>query len=232
MKALKYIPNSDAEKGVWFNNFDAKLPLHAGTLGLSSAEVAAVHDDNTAYQYVIGMVELYRQNLSNLISYKNMLKNASGTQHIGAIPSLPVMPGAPATVAEGVFDRVTKLVTRIKNSPGYSDNIGADLGIITPAAPVIDVATLQPELSARLDVGRPRLKWIKGYADAIDLYADRNDGGGFVLLGRLLKNEYIDVTSLAAGKIFDEWKYKAIYVIGDEQVGLFSKVTGVDVKKL
>ncbi len=232
MKTLKYLPSSDAEKGVWFNNFDAKLPLHAGALGLTNAEVASVHDDNSAYQYVIGMAESYRQNLSNIISYKNMLKYASGTQHIGAIPTLPVMPVAPAIVPEGVFDRVTKLVTRIKNSAGYSDNIGADLGIITPSAQIIDVATLQPVLNARLDVGRPRLKWVKGYADALDLYADRNDGAGFVLLGRLMKSEYIDVAVLAAGKIFDEWKYKAIYVISDGQVGLFSKVTSVDVKKL
>lgn len=214
------------------NNFDAKLPLYAGVLGLSNAEVSAVHDDNTAYQYVISMVEVYRQTLSNLISYKNMLKHASGTQHIGAYPALPVMAATPAIVAEGVFDRVTKLVNRIKNSLGYSANIGADLGIIKPAAQVIDVTTLQPELVGRLDVGRPRLKWVKGYADAIDLYADRNDGSGFVLLGRLLKTEYTDVALLSPGKIFDEWKYKAIYVISDEQVGLFSKVTSVDVKKL
>lgn len=232
MKALTYIPGSDAEKGVWMNNFDAKLPSYAGVLGLSPAEIAAVHDDNTAFQYVIGMVEMYRQTLSNLISYKNMLKHASGTQHIGAFPVPQAMATTPVAVAEGVFDRVNKLVARIKNSLGYSDNIGADLGIISPSAQVIDVATLQPELVGRVDVGRPRLKWVKGYADAIDLYADRNDGNGFVLLGRLLKNEYIDVAPLASGKIFDEWKYKAIYVISDEQVGLFSKITNVDVKKI
>ncbi len=232
MKTLKYIPSTDAEKGVWLNNFSTKLPLYATSLGVSSAELTSVQDDNTMYQYVIGMMEVYRQNLSNLVSYKNMLKNASGTQHIGPVPALPVMATTPVAVPEGIFDRITKLVTRIKNSLAYSDNIGADLGVITPSAQVIDVATLQPDLVVKLDVGRPRLKWIKGYADAIDLYADRNDGAGFVLLGRLMKNEYIDVATLAAGKIFDEWKYKAIYVISDEQVGLFSKITSVDVKKL
>ena len=42
----------------------------------------------------------------------------------------------------------------------------------------------------------------------------------------------MDVTALAANRVFDEWSYKAIYVIADVQVGLFSKVSTVDVKKI
>ncbi len=92
--------------------------------------------------------------------------------------------------------------------------------------------TLQPKLTIKLNVGRPHLTWIKGVSDAVDLYVDRDDGAGFVFLGRLLKNEYIDVVSLAAPKIFDEWKYKAICVIADTQVGLYSNIMSIDVKKL
>jgi hypothetical protein len=58
-----------------------------------------------------------------------------------------------------------------------------------------------------------------------------NDGAGFVLLGRLLRNEYIDVTNLAANKAVDEWHYKAIYVISDQQVGQYSTVVDIMVKK-
>ena len=42
----------------------------------------------------------------------------------------------------------------------------------------------------------------------------------------------MDITPLGTGKIFDEWNYKAIYVIADVQVSLYSKVTSVDVKKI
>ena len=232
MKTLKYIPNTDADKGVWLANFSTKLPLYATALGLSAAEITSVQDDNAFFQYIINMTEVYKQTMSTLISYKNQLKHAIGTQHIGPLPVLPALAAPPTTVTEGIFDRITKLGSRIKNSLSYSDNIGADLGIIAPATAPVDVNTLQPELALRLDVGRPRIKWVKGVSDALDLYADRNDTNGFVLIGRLMKNEYIDVTSLGAGKIFDEWKYKAIYVIADEQVGLFSQVSSIDVKKI
>jgi len=137
---------------------------------------------------------------------------------------------APALVSEGVFDRVSAFAKRIKASVNYTDNMGQDLGIIAPSV-TFDPTELQPVLSVKLDATRPHIKWLKGVSDAIDLYVDHNDGNGFVLLGRLMRNEYIDVTNLAADKIIDEWHYKAIYVIGNTQVGQYSAVVDIMVKK-
>ncbi|MDF2447831.1 MAG: hypothetical protein K0R26_335 [Bacteroidota bacterium] len=232
MKNSNYLPTTDADKVIWLNNFTSKLAVHATILGVTTAELSSVQKDNAMYQYVINMIESYRQYLANLTGYKNMLKRAVGQQHIGGLPPLPVLATAPATVAEGIFDRIAKLVTRIKASLTYSDNIGSDLGVIAPAAPTIDVNNMKPVITVKMEVGRPHLKWVKGYSDAIDLYADHNDGNGFALVGRLMKNEYMDTIPVAAGKVFDEWQYKAIYVIADTQVGLYSSIVNVDVKKM
>lgn len=232
MSNKTYIPGSDADKGIWLNNFTTKLSLHATTIGVTPAELTAVQKDNAMYQYIIGLIEVYRQTLKNLTGYKNMLKRSVGQQHIGTLPTLPTLAAAPANVSEGIFERITLLVARFKKTVGYTDNIGSDLGVITPSSAAIDVNTLQPELTIKLNVGRPHLKWVKGVSDAVDLYVDRDDGAGFIFLGRLLKSEYIDVVSLAAPKIFDEWKYKAIYVIADTQVGLYSTIISIDVKKM
>ncbi|MCD6017694.1 MAG: hypothetical protein K0S53_815 [Bacteroidetes bacterium] len=231
MSQAKFIPTSDSDKVVWLNNFTTKMSLYATPLGVTTAELTALQKDNAYFSYLISMMEVYRQNLLNLAGYKNMLKRAVGQQHIGALPALPTLPAAPPAVSEGVFDRVSKLVARIKASLNYSDNIGSDLGVISPTE-TIDVTTMQPEIKINLEVGKPHLKWKKGYSDAIDLYGDHNDGQGFVFIGRFTRNEYLDITPLATGKVFDEWSYKAIYVIADVQVGLYSKVTSVDVKKM
>lgn len=231
MTNSKYIPTSDADKAVWLNNYTTKLSLYATLLGITPAELASTQKDNTMFQYVINMTESFKQNLLNIQGYKNMLKHAVGQQHIGTLPLLPTLPTAPAVVPEGIFDRIAKMVSRIKASLNYTDNIGSDLGIIA-ANFTININAMQPEIKIKLDVGKPHLKWVKGYSDALDLYVDRNDGAGFVLLARLTRNEYIDTNSLATPKVFDEWHYKGIYVIADTPIGLYSKVTSVDVKKI
>ena len=227
----RYIPSSDADKGIWLNNFTTKMSLYAAQLGVTPAELTALQKDNTAFQYIINTMESYRQYVLNLAGYKNMMKHASSSQHIGNLPVMPTLPAAPPMVTEGIFDRVSKMVTRIKASLNYSDNIGSDLGVIAPSS-TVDISTLQPFINIKIDVGKPHLKWVKGVADAIDLYADRNDGNGFVYVGRLSRNEYLDITPMAANKVYDEWKYKAIFVISDAQVGLYSMIQSIDIKKL
>jgi hypothetical protein len=229
--AMRFIPSSDADKGIWLNNFTAKLAVYATLLGFTPADVTGLQKDNAFFQFLISTIEQFRQYLLNLAGYKNMAKHAVKDQHIGALPMPPTMASAPVAVTEGIFDRASKLAARAKVHPNYTDNIGADLGIISPSE-TIDVATMQPVLKIKLEVGKPHLKWVKGYSDAADLYADRNDGQGFMFVGRLTKNEYLDITPLAASKVYDEWKYKAIYIIADVQVGLYSNAISVDVKKM
>lgn len=229
---VNYIPSGDADKGIWFSNFSSKLPTHATAVGITAAEVTAIQKDAAIFQYILTMLEACKQTVNNVTSYKNLLKHAVGQQHLGAtIPALPVLSTAPPTVPEGVFDRVSKLVKRIKASANYTDAMGNDLGIIAPTQ-TTDVSSMQPDLSVKLDAGRPHIKCTKGYADAIDLYVDRKDGSGFVLIGRLLKLDYIDVVSLPTGTVLAEWDYKAMYVIGNDNVGLMSSVVSIVVKKL
>lgn len=231
MATAKFIPTGDSEKVVWLNNFTTKLSTNATLLGFTAAEITALQKDNAFYSYLVSTIELFRQNLLNFIGYKNMAKYAKKDQHIGALPTLPAMGTPPPAVTEGIFDRVSKMAARAKLSLNYTDAIGADLGIISPTS-TVDIAALQPELKIKIDVGKPHVRWIKGYSDSLDLYADRDDGQGFVLIGRFTRNEYLDITPLAPGKVFDEWKYKGIYVIADTPVGLYSNVISVDVKKM
>ncbi|MES2516443.1 MAG: hypothetical protein V4580_19985 [Bacteroidota bacterium] len=229
---VSFIPTSDNDKAVWLNNFSAKLSIYAVLLGITPAELTATQKDATFFQFIINLLELYRQTLKNLTGYKSLVKHAVGQQHLPTtVPALPALGTAPPTIPEGVFDRVSKLAARIKNSANYTTSMGYDLGIIA-TTPVFDPSTMQPTLKVKLDAGRPFIKWVKGESDALDLYVDRNDTLGFVLLGRLMRNEYVDIASLPANKLIDEWNYRGMYVISDQPTGLFSSVVPISVKKM
>ena len=229
--SISYVPNGDADRVIWLGNFKSKLPIYAPTLGISAAEVTSVTNDYNMYKYIMDVLEVYKQTTNNLVAYKDLLKHAYKQQHLGAIPVLPALAVAPTQVTEGVFDRISGLAKRMKGHPAYTDNAGKDMGIIAPEH-VINVDALQPVLTVTLDAGRPHIKCVKGTADAIDLYVDRKDGNGFVLIGRLLKLNYIDVALLPPTISMQEWDYKAIYVIGNNPVGLMSAVVAILVKKM
>jgi hypothetical protein len=232
MNTKSYLPSTDADRVIWLNNFSAKIGTYASVAGITPAEVTSVRNDAAFYSYIENMVESYKQVTKNVVGYKSQLKHAVAQEHIGVIPPLPTFGPAPTTVPEGIFDRVIKIVARIKSSLGYNnDTIGQDLGIVAPSS-VFDITTLRPLLKVRLDAGRPLIKCAKNDTDGIDLYADRNDGTGFQLVGRLFKTEFIDTANLPTGTVLAEWSYKAMYVIGNDNVGLMSSVESVLVKRM
>jgi hypothetical protein len=226
MPNTDYIPNADADRVSWINNAATKLPAYQTVLGLTTADTTQLAKDSAMYAYTVNLLNIIKQTQQNATAFKNLLKHESAGQVLGGIPAMPVLPVAPPAVPAGIFDRTRSLMQRAKNSAGYTDAIGQDLNIVA-SINTVDLTSITPELKGKLDVGRPHLKWQKGYADAIDLFADHNDGAGFVLIGRFLRSEYLDITPLAVGKVAEEYKYKAVYVINDEQVGIMSQVFSI-----
>jgi hypothetical protein len=228
---VSYLPESDAGRMIWFNNFAVKIGTYASAFQLSPAEISSVQDDARYFEYVVQATEQCRKHVQNLTAYKRLLRKVEGQQQTSAFPAQPVLPSPPTPVREGIFDRLSRLVKRIKASVAYTDSIGHDLGIIASAT-VIQKDALQPVLSLWLDAGRPHLKSSKGIAHGIDLYIDRDDGKGFVLTQRLIRMEFIDTVPLPAESNLAEWKYKAIFVMHDQQVGRMSSVVSVVVRRL
>lgn len=231
MKAITYIPTTDIDKLMWLNNLSLKMSFYANTLGISSAEVTALQKDAAMFNYIINMQEMFKQTLQQITSYKSLLKYPHNQQHLGALPNIPTLPAAPAPVPEGMFERVSKLVQRIKASPNYTTPIGNDLGIIA-ASSKVDTLNLQPKLKVTLEAGQPRIKCTKGIADGMDLYVDRKDGNGFVLITRLFILDYLDKAPIPGDDSIKQWSYKAMYVKGNDNIGLMSAEISVVIKRL
>jgi hypothetical protein len=135
----------------------------------------------------------------------------------------------PTMVPDGIFDRVTNLVATIKLHPNYTVAIGQDLRIIPPAAVPLNPATLQPVLTVKLEAGYPLLKWKKGNADGVNIYADRHDGNGMVFVKRIVSAQFIDPHPLPTGTVVATWDYQIIYLLEDQEVGLPSATISINV---
>ncbi len=115
------------------------------------------------------------------------------------------------------------LLARIKTNKNYTAAIGQDLWLIGTHTP-IDPTTWKPVLSIQNNAGHPTVIWTKGDATAIEIWVDRGDEAGFVLLTMNTEPNTADGSPLPPNGTSAVWKYKAIYHYHDTQVGQWSDV--------
>ena len=78
-----------------------------------------------------------------------------------------------------------------------------------------------------MQAGHPVIKWPKGDAEAIEIWADRGDDKGFILATTTTAPGFTDTAAKpSTGAV---WKYKAIYRLRDAQVGQWSDVVSIAV---
>ena len=222
-----YVPTDDAGKDNWLGNLAAKLPSYKTALGLSDADVDSVTDDAAFFHWCLtaqAQVSAYSQQWT---AFKNAARSGSAPT-LGPAPIPPNLGTAPAAVAPGIFGRATALAQRIKTQPGYTDSIGQALRLIG-ADQTLDVTSVKPVFTAKLDAGQVTLGWTKQGLDGIEFWADRGDGKGFVFLAVDTVPDYTDTAALPAAGTSALWKYKAIYLQGDDRVGQWSDVVSIPV---
>jgi hypothetical protein len=224
-----FIPDGDAAKADMADNFALKLPGYAAILGVTPAEVTSVANDAAMFNYTMDAQEAFKTHKQNVSNYKNALRDGPDSAP-GAFPVAPPLAPAPALVNDGIFTRISNLAVRMKRHPAYKEAMGEDMGIVGDEQ-VIDIPNLKPVLNSRLDVGRPLILWKRGPADSIDIYVDRKDGLGFVYLANDSQPDYLDTFPVPAGVTTAVWDYKAVYKIGDDQVGQFSEPISVTVTR-
>ena len=88
--------------------------------------------------------------------------------------------------------------------------------------------TLKPILNVALKAAHPNVGWTKQGMDGLEILVDRG-AGAFSFLAFDTIPDYLDTAPLPAPGASAVWKYKAIYRLGDEQVGQWSDVVSIPV---
>ncbi len=222
-----YLPSDDAGKDNWLANLAAKLPSYQAALGLAAGDVASVVADSAFFHWSLtsqAQIAAYSQQWT---AYKNSARSGTAPT-LGPASVPPNLGTAPAAVAPGIFGRATALAQRIKNQPGYTDSIGQALQLVG-ADQNIDVTTVKPVFTAALDAGQVTIGWTKQGMDGMEIWVDRGDGKGFVFLAVDTVPDYTDTADMPPAGQSALWKYKAIYLQGDDRVGQWSDVVSIPV---
>lgn len=233
MKRNAYFPSRIADQITWLENFRNKLSGYATALGLTSGQVSAGVADARWLIYVM-QSWLGAGRTWSLACTDAVAEAQSGDG--SALMVLPVFtPPTPPTgvvaVNTGALDRIFALVQTIKDSSGCTEAIATDLGIIGGAQTAPDFTTLAPVFKVTKTSSGVNVAWGWGgygaFLDMIEIQVDRNDNKGFVFLANDTTPGYVDTTPQPSTPV--KWKYRAIYRVGDDQVGQWSSEMSITV---
>lgn len=225
-----YLPAGDTARLQWLETFKNKIETYADMFGITDAEVLAIAAYYTMLAYILGLIDSIRNFSQDLTRFKDTLMVAPLGTPLGPVPTVTIGV-APAAVPAGIFTIISGIVQRIKGSTSYTESIGEDLGIVG-ADIIIDYASLKPVLKLSPDVNNVKIKYEKKRTDGINLYADHNDGQGMKFFKFITKTTYVDLTPLADAQNSAVFKYMAIFVVDDVEVGIPGDEVSITVKKM
>lgn len=203
--------------------FINNLPKYATALGLAPAQIAGALADAAWLVYILQ---------SWLPAVRGFSKSATDAATAGqtgdgtALQALPVFtpPAGGTPVNTGALTRLFAVIQVLKNNPACTDTIADDLGILGTQKTATDLTTVAPVLKLTLTPTGVMVGWgWEGHAadlDMIELQVDRNDGKGYGPLAFDTTPGYLDTFAQPAA--LTKWKYRAIYRVGEHQVGQWS----------
>jgi uncharacterized protein YaiE (UPF0345 family) len=225
-----FIQGNDNAFAAQLKTFKINIPAYAATLGVAPAQVTAQAADADYMNYVLGGLDVMQNGAQQWTAWKDLTRDG-GVPPATGLPVAPVFPTAVPAVAPGVEARFRALVKQIKANANYNASIGQALGIEGAHQTPPDLTSLQPVIDVALSGNQVLVDWGWGgnaaFLDLCEIQVDRGDGKGFGLLAFDTTPGYTDTTPLPAAPV--KWTYRAIYRVGDNQVGVWSNPVSVTV---
>jgi len=234
MKRNNYYPSGRNAQIVWLTNFANEIQLVGPGLGLSPAQIAAIVADCRWLIYLLQAWLPGTRTFSITATHAVAEAQTGDGTKLMVLPvyAAPDLPDGAVPVNTGALNRIFALVQDIKNDGKCSDKDQVALGIVGNTQPAPDWTTLQPNLTLSIVGGQVVIKYtFGGYAawlDSCELWVDRNDGKGSVLLTIGTTGGYTDPQPFPAGHAV--WTYRAIYLANDARVGVWSQSVSIAVQ--
>lgn len=214
-----YVQSNDVSFASQLRNFYLKLITYATLLGFSHEEIDEAKADSTLWDFLVDADNKAEKFARDYKQTKNLLRYGKGNEISNTLPQMPDLGTPPVMVSENIQYRFTQKANKAKASANYTTAIGVDLGI-EATQQTFDPTQGKPNLSTYLNAGHPELEYKKGKYGGIAIYKD--SGMGYSLLTRAFMSHYTDKSPLPEVGTTQLWKYKAIYLWHDEEVGSWS----------
>lgn len=232
MPKSDFMPTDDNGKASLFVLFRDNVGQYLTTLGILATDPDIVQQaaDATRFRAIVDFCGNMQNAAQGWTAEKNYERDGGDTAPAGQIvPELPA--GFPAAVPAGIVRRFRELVKRLKGLKNYTPTIGQALGIEGAVQTGPDLAIIQAIIALSIIGNAVLISWgwqgFSAFLDMLEIQVDRGDGKGWVFLTYDTTPNYTDTHPLPA--VPTKWKYRAIYRVGDAQVGVWSNTVEITV---
>ena len=195
-----FIPAGDDARKTWATAFKTTIATHGAAVGLTPAQVTAAQGKCDA---IVGRID-------DKAAKKNAWQSSVAAANSGNSAD---------------FGDLRSTIAAIKTNSGYTEAIGADLGIVGPADS-FDPNTYKAELKALVlsAPGQVTVTFGKagGNVDAVHVYMRRQGTGSWAFLARDSQSPYVDTTPLVEAGKPEIREYRIRAVIADDEIGDYS----------
>ena len=230
MPKSDFVNKKDTDFAAQLEQFKSAVGPYGGVLGVSATQTQQQAGDADYFAYAVTCQQMMQNAAQQWTAWRDLMRG--GGPITGNPPQTPNLPPGPAVLPDpGIEARFRALVKFIKSSAGYSVAIGQALGIEGAQQTAPDLAAIQPVLTATRMGSAVNVGWgwqgNSAFLDMLEIQADRGDGHGWVFLTYDTTPNYTDTAPFPAAPV--KWKYRAIYRVGDAQVGLWSNTVEITV---
>lgn len=197
-----FIPATDNDFLAWLDHLAAMAEARQAELGLPAATLQAVKDAAAGFRARMQTMTLAKATYDHAVQEKK-----AGRKDAEA---------ASRTLAR-----------QAKASSAYTDALGKLLQIIG-SGDSTDYAAIKPDLTGKdLGGGKVELDFSKKNTDGVNIYGLDEASHQYVFLARDTQAPYIDSRPLADPAKPEVRRYKAVYVLADEETGQSSDEVAV-----
>ena len=186
--------------------------------------------DATRFRALVDFQATMQQSAQGWTAEKNFERDGTGTAPAGQ--NVPVLPlNFPPAQPPGIVPRFRQLVKRLRGNRNLTDAMAQTLGISGAEQTGPDLTSIQPDLDLGIVGTHVEVDWgwqgFVNYLDMCLIQVDRGDGKGYRDLCYDTTPGYSDTEPFPAAPT--KWTYRAIYRIGDANVGIWSKPVSITV---
>ena len=141
----RWFPSGLPARAAWYENFADQFAVVGTSLGFTANEISSVTNDNDVFQFLADAAVTIKAYEKAIQQYREIITE----QDIGdPSPQFPANPALvlPASVDTGMFERLIKLVERIRAAPNYTNETGALLGILPTQSDSLIPAEVKPAI--------------------------------------------------------------------------------------